>query len=542
MLSVRIKHLVFVMAWWWWWWSGQCHAIKTTMTTPSTELPSCRMGYSSQEYYPTEAGYYNHQTCFFCYHFVPRHRRKVDLQVDHVAVTLSDGRTLADFIFRVENATYHFDPEDEEAWQLVVESLVDEVEGRKLADCCFEAVTCCNETLSRPQGDPSHCPATWDGWHCFGPTPPGTSVSFTCPHYAYRGLPECALEGHKHCQADGNWTVDEKGAEITDYSTCSHHHHHLLLYSWEAATHAISLLALPPALFVLLYYRQLRVQRFLLHVHLFVALLGKALFNFIDNLALRIPEYKEDASQLDENTVACRVLVFFAKGFNLAVWTWMLAESLYLHRLIVAAFRGGGKTWVYVLVGWVPALVVALCWAAGKAVLEDAECWLGHDPSTSHQLHLIFDIPKLIILLVNTVLLANMTRVLVTKLQGVNADYATATRNAVKATVFLLPMFGLQFFLTLYLPSPSTRCAWTQVYFIVATALDGLQGLYVSVVYCYINKEVRLQVRRSVYRVKGRLYAQGHSTTTHDPRTNISLLSTSHAPPLETDITITTST
>lgn len=55
---------------------------------------------------------------------------------------------------------------------------------------------------------------------------------------------------------------------------------------------------------------------------------------------------------MDDNTAGCRFLVFLTKVFGLAVWTWMLAESLYLHRLIVAALRGGGKTWAYLLVGW----------------------------------------------------------------------------------------------------------------------------------------------------------------------------------------------
>lgn len=57
-------------------------------------------------------------------------------------------------------------------------------------------------------------------------------------------------------------------------------------------------------------------------------------------------------SLVDENTTGCRLLVFFMKFFSVAVWSWMLGESVYLHRLIVAAFRGGGKTYVYVIIGW----------------------------------------------------------------------------------------------------------------------------------------------------------------------------------------------
>ncbi|KAK8725731.1 hypothetical protein OTU49_010441, partial [Cherax quadricarinatus] len=425
--------------------------------------------------------------------------------------------------------TYYLDPDDEEAWSHVEASLLDGLEATKLEDCCREALQCCQTTLEQPPGGVETCPGTWDGWRCFSNTPPDTTVTFTCPTYAYKSLPECTLSGSKECLGNGTWARNVRNLEVTNYSSCSLRNYHISTYCWEAVMHSLSLLALFPAIFVILYYRQLRVQRFYLHVNFFSALFGKALFNLVEILALRIPEYTGSNNTLDNNTVGCRLLVFVTKVTSLAVWTWMLAESFYLHRLIVAAFRGGGKTYIYVIIGWVPACVLSVCWAGGRALLEDTQCWLGDDYSHSVDLYLITELPKIIILIANTLMLLNMARVLHTKLQGVNTTTAAATKRAVKATTFLLPMFGFQFFSTLVIPPASCSCHIMQAYVFVATAVDGLQGLYVALVYCFLNKEVRLQVRRTVYQVRGRYGTDRSYSVTYDPRTDVSLLSGSVA-------------
>ncbi|XP_069157077.1 uncharacterized protein [Procambarus clarkii] len=489
------------------------------------EQPACRMGYGIMDYYPTQDRYYQHQTCYWCYHFVPAHRRKHHLSVVRDRIILHDGKQRLDFKFAVENATYYWDPEDQEAWAVVTDSLVDGLEAAKLRDCCTAALSCCLHALTLPRSAAgSRCPGTWDGWSCFPPTPASTTVSVTCPPYAYKGKPECALEARKECLGDGTWARNSRDIEETNYASCSQRHYHLFIYYWEAAMHTFSLLALCPAIFIIIYYRQLRVQRFYLHLNFFCALLGKAFFNLLDVLVLRVPEYTGTNTLLDDNTAGCRLLVFLTKMCSLAVWTWMLAESVYLHRLIVAAFRGGGKTYVYVLIGWVPAVVLGISWAVSRAIVEDYQCWLGDDHSHGADLYLITELPKMIILIVDATLLANMLRVLLTKLRNVNNDTSTATRRAVKATSFLLPMFGLQFFSTIAIPPDTVSCSAMQMYSLVASSLDGLQGLYVALVYCFLNKEVKLQVRRSVYRLRGHIAPDRSYGTSYDPRTDVSLL------------------
>ncbi|KAK7066736.1 hypothetical protein SK128_017062, partial [Halocaridina rubra] len=58
----------------------------------------------------------------------------------------------------------------------------------------------------------------------------------------------------------------------------------------------------------------------------------------------------------------------------------------------------------------------------------------------------------------NTLLLANMTRVLLTTLRHKDDGDTIINRRAAKATLFLLPMFGLQFFVTFVVPPYTTPC------------------------------------------------------------------------------------
>ncbi|XP_071541084.1 corticotropin-releasing factor receptor 2-like [Panulirus ornatus] len=507
--------------------------------------PACRMGYVVMDYLPTEGGYYQHQTCYWCYHFVPAHRRKHNLEVVRKVVNFPHAKPRVDHKFRVQNETYHFDPEDVEAWGFVVEAMVDDLEASKLESCCRDALHCCTTSLTHDHDHPppgvdevsdgwrssshpgdgsgGHCPHTWDGWLCFPITRAGSTITFTCPSHAYKGLPDCSLEGRKTCWANGTWARDNRGVEQTDYNGCSQQAFHLSGYRWESCMHVVSMMALAPAICLIIYYRQLRVQRFYLHLNLFLTLFGKAFFSLLDLQVIRIPEYTGSNSLLDQHTAGCKCLVFFMKFFSLSVWTWMLAESVYLHRVIVAAFRGGGQTYVYLVLGWAPAVVVCVAWAGARAALENTQCWLGDDRSHSADVYLVTELPKLIILIVNTLLLANMTRVLLTKLRGVNTDNSTATRRAVKATVFLLPLFGVHFFSTFFIPPESTSCSSMQVYIFFATCVDGLQGLYVASVYCFLNKEVKRAVRRSARHVRGR-FATDRSFATYDPRMDLTLL------------------
>ena len=65
-------------------------------------------------------------------------------------------------------------------------------------------------------------------------------------------------------------------------------------------------------------------------------------------------------------------------------------------------------------------------------------------------------------------------------------------RKAVRATIVLLPLFGLDWLLTVYRPSNSEGggCIWPILHRYLLVILSGARGLMVSIVFCYRNGEV----------------------------------------------------
>ena len=67
-------------------------------------------------------------------------------------------------------------------------------------------------------------------------------------------------------------------------------------------------------------------------------------------------------------------------------------------------------------------------------------------------------------------------------------------RKAVRATIVLLPLFGLDWLLTVYRPNNSDGggCIWPILHRYLIVILSGARGLMVSIVFCYRNGEVIL--------------------------------------------------
>jgi len=64
-----------------------------------------------------------------------------------------------------------------------------------------------------------------------------------------------------------------------------------------------------------------------------------------------------------------------------------------------------------------------------------------------------------------------------------------------RATTLLIPLFGVQFLVTLARPN-TDNCDLEQVYYYVFYTMDGLQGTLVALLFCYLNKEVCINYAR----------------------------------------------
>ncbi|XP_018011867.2 uncharacterized protein LOC108669091 [Hyalella azteca] len=72
----------------------------------------------------------------------------------------------------------------------------------------------------------------------------------------------------------------------------------------------------------------------------------------------------------------------------------------------------------------------------------------------------------------------------------------------------VVPLFGLQFLLTIYRPG-SSACKWTNFYHILNHIIEGSTGMLVAVIFCYMNSEVRTLLKRSCHCLTEELESRG---------------------------------
>ncbi|KAI8515962.1 hypothetical protein Bbelb_067750, partial [Branchiostoma belcheri] len=185
------------------------------------------------------------------------------------------------------------------------------------------------------------------------------------------------------------------------------------------------------------------------------------------------------------DSVSCRVLhvlTQYALGCN---YFWMLCEGIYLHTLIVVAvFSEKGSLLWYYLLGWgFPAIPTIIYTVVRSIYADDKECWI----NASTKLLYVNQGPIIAALLVNLFFLLNILRVLITKLRATNTPETNSYRKAVRATLILVPLLGVQFVVVPFRPTDGTTAE--VIYDYASTVLMNYQGLFVALIYCFFNGE-----------------------------------------------------
>lgn len=151
----------------------------------------------------------------------------------------------------------------------------------------------------------------------------------------------------------------------------------------------------------------------------------------------------------------------------------MFCEGLYLHTLLVVAFVAEESIlkWFYVI-GWmfpIPIITIYAGFRGSSAEEGDTSlCWIHESPYSW-----ILNGPVCVSILLNFFFLINIVRVLVTKLRAFNSPDAHQTRKAVRATLILIPLLGLQYILTPFRPPPGSPAE--AIYEVLAAAFTSLQ-------------------------------------------------------------------
>ncbi|XP_014661480.1 PREDICTED: corticotropin-releasing factor receptor 2-like [Priapulus caudatus] len=271
----------------------------------------------------------------------------------------------------------------------------------------------------------------------------------------------------------------------------------------------MSLICLAITLFIFCYFKSLQCSRISIHKNLAVAFLIRFVFQlvFIEPYFSQRPKSYRDIDWLCKTLTTLNLFSMMASIF------WMFVEGLFLHnRIAVSVFDTEAPFLLFYFIGWGLPSVFTVTWALVrelaytnevevdlKRYINDEECWGGDFEGRASTWILVA--PAMLVLVVNLIFLVNIIRILVTKLRANNARESEAAqwRKAIKATAILLPLLGITNLLFFY--NPKDKGPMEKAYLFINALLQNSQGIFVAVLYCFLNAEVRQCIRRRYERI-----------------------------------------
>ncbi|XP_058805544.1 parathyroid hormone/parathyroid hormone-related peptide receptor-like [Phymastichus coffea] len=379
-------------------------------------------------------------------------------------------------------------------------------------------------------GSRSHegwCPSTWDGIACWASTAGGELAVQLCPDYitGFDGQENAT----RQCMPSGDWYWSpEHNNTWTNFSRCYRERYitvvvelpgnqgknssmfEMMLPAIKGISktgYSLSFCSLLLALCIFASFKKLRCQRNLLHMHLFGSFVARAFawllkeLLFVAGVGLSSDVLVKDGQNyllgdsLQDNW-RCKAFTSLWQYCILSNYSWILMEGLYLYHLVFCALLAdpNASIVVYALVGWAMPGVSVGIWVALRALYEDTYCW------TTHEHGLIFQVIRLPITLsvaINCVLFVRIVRVLLTKLESTMSERRRRLKKWARSTMVLVPLFGAHYSVFLLVSygvtlNESLEALWL----LTDQAFASVQGFFVALLYCFLNDEVRGELRR----------------------------------------------
>nr|XP_053652018.1 corticotropin-releasing factor receptor 1-like [Cherax quadricarinatus] len=184
----------------------------------------------------------------------------------------------------------------------------------------------------------------------------------------------------------------------------------------------------------------------------------------------------------------CKLLLALRLYAQISSVNWMFVEGLFLHsRLTSNVFDSGAPFFIYYCIGWGWPMVLLVAWTTTMILHHHAPCWQGY---SALKYVWILVAPMITVLMINLVFLVNIVRILVTKLQASD----TQVRKAIKATAVLFPLLGITNLL--FAVNPGGKGDLEGAYMLTNALFQSSQGVFVSVLYCFLNGEVQELVQK----------------------------------------------
>ncbi|XP_063084589.1 adhesion G protein-coupled receptor E5 isoform X8 [Cavia porcellus] len=264
---------------------------------------------------------------------------------------------------------------------------------------------------------------------------------------------------------------------------------------------SVSLVCLLLCILTFLLVRPIQSSRTTVHLHLCICLfVGSAIF---------LAGVENKGGQVG---LRCRLVAALLHYFFLAAFCWMSLEGVELYFLVVRVFQGQGlpKRWQYLLGYGVPLVIVGISAATNsEGYGHAAHCWL--DPRRGFLWSFLG--PLTFVILCNAVIFVVTVWKLTRKFSEINPDMKKLRKARVVTITAVAQLFvlGCTWGFGLFLFSPESWHNTVLAY--VFTVLNCLQGTFLYVLHCLLNKKVREEYRKWAYALTGNKYSEFASST-----------------------------
>merc|ERR1719483_243131 len=327
----------------------------------------------------------------------------------------------------------------------------------------------------------------------------------------------------KACLDNGTWD------NYTNYTDCLDHPLNMEeggVKEWEIFIfllgYTVSIITLLVAIFIFLYFREMRCLRHKIHLNLFLSLLTAnldwVLSYGVQHFMVMFHDRDDTLSTL--STINC-ILHVLLRYFHLTNFFWMFVEGLYLFLQVQASFSVGSlKLRHCACIGWGVPLLLTLLWTLlvycqaqtqvvtmnskqGSQVRQQVNTsvlgcpFMTETKAEDQSLELLaYTVPVCAILVCNTVFLVWIMGVVISKLRPSDPHHQTQNVNlrAAKALIIIVPLLGITYLVTIVGPSEPDTTLET-IFILTRNVLLSFQGFFITLPYCFLNGEVCTMMR-----------------------------------------------
>ncbi|NWH44713.1 GLR protein, partial [Fregata magnificens] len=186
--------------------------------------------------------------------------------------------------------------------------------------------------------------------------------------------------------------------------------------------------------------------------------------------------------------LGCRAAQVLMQYCILANHYWFLVEAIYLYKLLIGAvFSEKNYYRLYLYLGWGTPVVFVVPWMAAKYLKENVE---GGGAGLCVPLHCVPSSQ------INLLIFMRILKVILAKLRANQKGYADYKLRLAKATLTLIPLFGIHEVVFIFATDEQTTGILRYVKVFFTLFLNSFQGFLVAVLYCFANKEVKSEMKK----------------------------------------------